>query len=204
MKNYSKKNIILEKLEKQLCDLSINDNNLDFYLTKCKISKEDFYSFFPKKIDSLSKFYFEKTYTLAFKSTKAKLIREKSISKKTNLIVIAFLKSFFKNSNLSIFFINYIFFKPFLFSKIIYKIASNIWYDIGDKSIDFNYYTKRLILYNIIKSSFFYWRKDLNLEATLVFTQDQINLFGKLGKYKSIGKSRLKEKFSFILQRKNV
>ena len=90
------------------------------------------------------------------------------------------------------------------FSKIIYKIASNIWYDIGDKSIDFNYYTKRLILYNIIKSSFFYWRKNLDLDATLVFTQDQINLFGKLGKYKSIGKSRLKEKFSFILQRKNI
>ena len=204
MKNYTKKNILFEKLEVLFCDNTINDNNLDRYLTQCKISKEHFYSFFPKKIDSLSKFYFEKTYTLAFKSTKAKLFREKSISKKTNLIVIAFLKTFFKNSNLSIFFINYIFFKPFLFSKIIYKIASNIWYDIGDKSIDFNYSTKRLILYNIIKSSFFYWRKNLDLDATLVFTEDQINLFGKLGKYKSIGKSRLKEKFSFILQRKNI
>ena len=204
MKNYSKKIIILEKLENLLCNFSINDNNLDFYLTECEISKDDFYSFFPKKIVSLSIFYFEKTYTLAFKSTKARILREKSVSKKTNLIVIAFLKSYFKNSNLSIFFINYIFFKPFLFSKIIYKIASNIWYDIGDKSIDFNYYTKRLILYNIIKSSFFYWRKNLDLDATLVFTQDQINLFGKLGKYKSIGKSRLKEKFSFFLQRKNI
>ena len=59
MKNYSKKNIILEKLENLLCELSINENNLDFYLTKLEISKEDFYSFFPKKIDSLSKFYFE-------------------------------------------------------------------------------------------------------------------------------------------------
>ena len=66
MKNYSKKNIILEKLEKLLCDLSINDNNLDFYLTKCKISKEDFYSFFPKKIDSLSKFLLRKNLHTCF------------------------------------------------------------------------------------------------------------------------------------------
>ena len=44
----------------------------------------------------------------------------------------------------------------------------------------------------------------VDLDATLAFTQDQINLFGKLGKYKSIGKSHLKEKFSFFLQRKNI
>jgi len=204
MENYSKKNTIIKKLESLLCDSSINDNNLDFYLNKTKISKEDFYSLFPKKIASLCIFYFEKTYMLALKSIKPRLLKEKSISKKTNFIVIEFLKSFFKNSNLSIFFINYTLLKPFLFSKIIYKIASNIWYDIGDKSIDFNHYTKRLILYNILKNSFFYWRKNLDLDATLDFTRNQINFFGKLGKYKAIGKARLKEKFSFFLQKKNV
>ena len=204
MENYSKKSTIIKKLEKSLCDSSLSDNNLDFYLNKYKISKEDFYSLFPKKIVSLSIFYFEKTYMLSLKSTQTMLLKEKSISKKTNLIVIGFLKHFFKNSNLSIFFINYTLLKPFLFSKIIYKIASNIWYDIGDKSIDFNYYTKRLILYNILKNSFFYWRKNLDLDATLDFTHNQINCFGKLGKYKAIGKSRLKERFSFFLKKKNV
>ena len=197
MKNYTKKNSLLEKLEIFLSDNTINENNLDNYLAQCEIRKDDFYTFFPRKIDSLSIFYFEKTYLIAFKNTKSKILKEKSISKKTNLILLAFLKSFFNNSDLSIFFINYIFFKPLLFSKIIYKIASNIWYDIGDKSIDFNYYTKRLILFNIINSSLYYWRNNLDTEATLVFTKNQINLFGKLGKYKSIGKARLKEKFSF-------
>ena len=204
MENYTKKNNILVQLEELLCTKSINDNNLDFYLAKNKISKEYFYLLFPKKIVSLSIFYFEKTYMIAFKNTKAKILKQKSISKKTNLIVLAFLKFFFKNTELSIFFINYTFFKPFLFSRIIYKIASNIWYDIGDKSIDFNYYTKRLILYSILKNSLFYWRKNLDKEATLIFTENQINLFGKLGKYKSIVKNRFSERVSFFLNKKSV
>ena len=204
MKNFVQKKVILDKLEKYLCEFNINENKLEFYLTKCNIKKEDFYTLFPKKIESISIFHFEKTYILAFKGIKSKILKEKSISKKTNLVVMAFLKSFFKKSSLSIFCINYIFFKPFLYSKVIYKIANNVWYDIGDKSIDFNFYTKRLILYNILKNSFFYWRKSLNLDSTLAFTQNQINFFGKWGRFKSIGKSRLKEKFSFFLQRKNI
>ena len=116
MKNYSKKINLLKKLEVLLCDNTVNDNNLDVYLTKYNINKEDFYNLFPKKIDSLSKFYFEKTYMIALKSTKPKILKEKSISKKANMILIAFLKSFFNTPNLSIFFLNYIFFKPLFFS----------------------------------------------------------------------------------------
>ena len=113
-----------------------------------------------------------------------------------------FLKIFCNNSNLSKFFINYIFLRPFLFSKLIYNVASNIWYDIGDKSIDFNFYTKRLILYNVLKNSLFYWNKSLDLKKTLVFTENQVKFFGKIGKYKSIGKSRLKGSFSFFQSKK--
>ena len=204
MKNYSKKINLLKKLEVLLCDNTVNDNNLDVYLTKYNINKEDFYNLFPKKIDSLSKFYFEKTYMIALKSTKPKILKEKSISKKANMILIAFLKSFFNTPNLSIFFLNYIFFKPLFFSGNIYKIASNIWYDIGDESIDLNYYTKRLILYNVIKNSFFYWRKNLDLEATLVFTKSQINFFGKIGKFKSKGKAALIKRFSFFFKGERV
>ena len=198
MKNFKKKTIIIEKLQNDLYSYSIRSNNLDQYLSKHNIHKEEFYSLFPKKISSLSKFYFEKAYIIALKNSKTSLLKEKSLSKKTNLIVLQFLQSFFNNSKLSIFFINYVFFKPFLFTKIIYNVASNIWYDIGDKSIDFNYYTKRLILYNILKNSFFYWRKNLDLDATLEFTKSQINFFGKLGKNKAIVKNYLKEKISIL------
>ena len=204
MKNYTKKVTILAKLEQLLSNSSINDNNLDIYLDKYKINKKVFYSLFPKKLSSLSIFYFEKSYLIAIKKSKTRILKEKSISKKTKLMVLEFLKNFFNNINLSIFFLNYIFFKPFLFSRSIYKIASNIWYDIGDKSIDFNYYTKRLILYNIIRNSFFYWRKNQDLEATLFFTENQIGLFGKFGKYKSMGKNRLKEIVSTLRKKKSM
>ena len=204
MKNYSKKDTIFLKLAKVLIKSKVTDNNLDIYLDKYKISKEEFYSLFPKKIVSLSKFYFQKTYINAFKNCKSKVIKEKSISKKTNLITMEFLKIFCNNSNLSKFFINYTFLRPFLFSKLIYNVASNIWYDIGDKSIDFNFYTKRLILYNVLKNSLFYWNKSLDLKETLVFTENQVKFFGKIGKYKSIGKSRFREVFSFFQSKKSV
>ena len=204
MKNYSKKDTIFLKLAKVLIKSKVTDNNLDIYLDKYKISKEEFYSLFPKKIVSLSKFYFQKTYINAFKNCKSKVIKEKSISKKTYLITMEFLELFCNNSNLSKFFINYTFLRPFLFSKLIYNVASNIWYDIGDKSIDFNFYTKRLILYNVLKNSLFYWNKSLDLKKTLVFTEKQVKFFGKIGKYKSIGKSRLKEVLSFFQSKKSV
>ena len=60
MKNYSKKDTIFLKLAKVLIKSKVTDNNLDIYLDKYKISKEEFYSLFPKKIVSLSKFYFQK------------------------------------------------------------------------------------------------------------------------------------------------
>ena len=204
MKNYSKKDTIFLKLAKVLIKSKVTDNNLDIYLDKYKISKEEFYSLFPKKIVSLSKFYFQKTYINAFKNCKSKVIKEKSISKKTYLITMEFLELFCNNSNLSKFFINYTFLRPFLFSKLIYNVASNIWYDIGDKSIDINFYTKRLILYNVLKNSLFYWNKSLDLKKTLVFTEKQVKFFGKIGKYKSIGKSRLKEVLSFFQSKKSV
>ena len=83
-------------------------------------------------------------------------------------------------------------------SKLIYQISSNIWYDIGDTSNDLNFYTKRLILYNIIQNSLFYWRKNKNVEDVLNFTERQIRFFGKLGKQKYLVKERLKEKFSIL------
>ena len=77
-----KKDTIFLKLAKVLIKSKVTDNNLDIYLDKYKISKEEFYSLFPKKIVSLSKFYFQKTYINAFKNCKSKVIKEKSISKK--------------------------------------------------------------------------------------------------------------------------
>lgn len=52
--------------------------------------------------------------------------------------------------------------------KNLLRLSDKIWYLIGDKSTDYNYYTKRLILAKIIAKSFFKFTKDEseNLEDT--------------------------------------
>ena len=195
MKNLRKKNTIFNKLEKSIENLELNNNNLDLYLDDLKISKSDFYDLFPQKITSLGFFYYDQVYLISKNKVKIKILKEKSVSKKTTILLLEFMRSFDKKSRLSVFFLNYSLLKPFFLSKIVYKISSNIWYDIGDESTDFNYYSKRLILYNIIKNSLFYWRKSQNLEQTLSFTERQIYFFGKIGKLKFNTKKFFKENF---------
>lgn len=67
--------------------------------------------------------------------------------------------------------------KPLLQSfKSCYKIADFIWYNIGDKSTDFNFYTKRITLSKIILRSLFVFLKDdsNNFERTKNFIDNQI------------------------------
>ncbi len=197
MKDLRKKSIIFKKLEKSIENHELSENNLDCFLTDLKINKADFYSMFPKKVNSLCYFYYNKVYFTSKNKVKKKVLKEKSISKKTTILLLEFIKNFSNNKNLSIFFLNYALFKPLMLSKIVYRISSNIWYDIGDSSTDFNYYSKRLILYNIIRNSLFYWRKSQNLERTLIFSERQISFFGKIGKLKYNTKKYFKDKFFF-------
>ncbi len=71
--------------------------------------------------------------------------------------------------------------------KSSYKIADHIWYMIGDKSTDFNHYTKRLILSKVLSSAFFVFLNDNsdNLDDTLIKIKGQIDQVMKIQKIKS-------------------
>lgn len=71
--------------------------------------------------------------------------------------------------------------------KSSYKVADNIWHMIGDKSTDFNHYTKRLILSKVVSCSFFTFLKDDSdgLQDTLSQIKEQIDQVMKIQKIKS-------------------
>jgi len=63
--------------------------------------------------------------------------------------------------------------KPLSYSlKICYKIADFMWYEIGDKSSDFNFYTKRATLAKIILKTFIVFMKD---DDSLIKTKQTID-----------------------------
>ena len=197
MNNLRKKIEIFNKLKNFLESSKINNNNIDIHLNLLDIKKKEFYTCFPKKINDLCFFYFENLYYNSVRKIKKKLSTEKSISKKTNLILSEFIKDFDSKRKLSIYFLSYTLLNPLILSKIVYKISSEIWYDIGDLSTDFNYYSKRLILFNIIKNSLFFWRKTLDQKKTLNFSERQIIFFGRLGKVKYDAKKFFLHRISF-------
>tara|TARA_B100001559_G_C16341688_1_gene548338 strand:+ start:74 stop:679 length:606 start_codon:yes stop_codon:yes gene_type:complete len=87
--------------------------------------------------------------------------------------------------------------KPFVFlntSKTLFHIADEIWFLSGDKSTDYNYYTKRFLLMKIyaLTFSFFIFDRSKNFQNTKKFLEKQIELvlgFGKL-KQKFIKKTK--------------
>ena len=74
----------------------------------------------------------------------------------------------------------------FFSNKILYRVADNIWFLSGDKSLDFNYYSKRFILMNVYLFSYNFWLKDEsnNLGDTKSFVEKQISNVLKFGTLK--------------------
>ncbi|PPR42813.1 MAG: hypothetical protein CFH21_01002 [Alphaproteobacteria bacterium MarineAlpha5_Bin11] len=71
--------------------------------------------------------------------------------------------------------------------RTLYATVDNIWYIAGDRSTDFNYYTKRLILSKIYSSTIIYWLNDesKSIEKTEKFLLKQIkntSIFPKIKK----------------------
>lgn len=71
--------------------------------------------------------------------------------------------------------------------KHLWQTCDQIWYLAGDKSIDFNHYSKRLILAKIYSSTLLYWLSDESegYKSTKLFLREQINNTKKIGKFKS-------------------
>ena len=101
-------------------------------------------------------------------------------------MLIEFFSLLDKEKNTSIFFLNFLVTKPFLLKKISLIYSNKIWFLLEDKSVDFNFYTKRFILSQILIKTLIYWRGSESIEKTKDFINNQITALGKFGYYKSL------------------
>ena len=185
MINNKKEKKIFTKLHSEFKNGTFNNFNISSILKKNSISEEDFYYFFPDKTKSLCNFFLSNLQLKLEKKIKNKIKNEKSISKRVNFILFELISLLNEDKAISLYFLNYISRKPTYLKKISIKFSDRVWRLLEDKSVDFNYYTKRMILSQILINSILYWRGSNDLNKTQVFIEKQIFLLGKFGYYKS-------------------
>lgn len=185
MINNQKEKSIFTKLHTEFKNGTFNNFNISSILKKNSISEEDFYYFFPDKTKSLCNFFLSNLQLKLEKKIKNKIKNEKSISKRVNFILFELISLLNEDKAISLYFLNYISRKPTYLKKISIKFSDRVWRLLEDKSVDFNYYTKRLILSQILINSILYWRGSNDINKTQVFIEKQIFLLGKFGYYKS-------------------
>ena len=90
---------------------------------------------------------------------------------------------------------------------MLYKTCDVIWRDCGDKSTDFSFYTKRLILSGVYSSTLSYWLNESDFTRVEDFLQrrlDNVSNFGKIKKLPYlINESNMFSNFSKILKKFN-
>lgn len=79
---------------------------------------------------------------------------------------------------------------PINLVKTLFNISDEIWFLTGDKSTDFNFYSKRFILMNIYFLSIIHFSNNRNIQSLQIFVDKQIKavlLFGNIKrKFKNI------------------
>ncbi|MAJ24505.1 MAG: hypothetical protein CMP36_03235 [Rickettsiales bacterium] len=180
-----KKNNIFIKLKPSFCNNRLNINNITQTLHELGIKESDFYYFFPDKIQSLCIFFFQTVQGQLESKVSKKLRVEKSISKRVNYILLELIKLFEQDKAVTKYFLNYMSLKPIFLKKTSLIFSNNVWYLLKDKSVDFNFYTKRLILSQILINTTLFWRGSAKMSDTEDYINRQIEFLGKFGFYKS-------------------
>lgn len=79
--------------------------------------------------------------------------------------------------------------------KVCWRIVDEIWYLAGDQSADFNFYTKRALLFSVFVPTFIYWLNH-NTESSVEKVLDNLLLrVSRVGKIKA----KIKDKINLVL-----
>ena len=193
------RNKILLRLLKNITEYDDLDDALLSTLSQLRINQDKFYEIkqdlLPKGISSLMKELNLIINQIIDKEQKPSKFKNYKINEKIKYFVIRRLMVFQNLVDKRKFFKKIL--KPnmiFSSNKTLFKIADEIWFLAGDKSTDYNYYTKRIILMNIyaITFSFFVFDNSKDLERTKKFLDKEISAVLKFGNLKNKLKKRIK------------
>lgn len=86
-------------------------------------------------------------------------------------------------------------------TKLLYNTVDTVWFSIGDKSTDYNFYTKRMILAGIYSATLQIWLDDKSedLAETAAFFDRRLKEVGTFGKCKKQLSSTLQALNPFTL-----
>ena len=193
------RNKILLRLLKNITEYEDLDDALLSTLSQLKINQDKFYDIkqdlLPKGLSSLMKELNLMINQIIDKEQKPSKFKNYKINEKIKYFVIRRLMVFQNLVDKRKFFKKIL--KPNLIvssNKTLFKIADEIWFLAGDKSTDYNYYTKRIILMNIyaITFSFFVFDNSKDLERTKKFLDKEISAVLKFGNLKNKLKKSIK------------
>ena len=193
------RNKILLRLLKNITEYEDFDDALLSTLSQLKINQDKFYDIkqdlLPKGLSSLMKELNLIINQTIDKEQKPSRFKNYKINEKIKYFVIRRLMVFQNLVDKRKFFKKIL--KPNLIvssNKTLFKIADEIWFLAGDKSTDYNYYTKRIILMNIyaITFSFFVFDNSKDLERTKKFLDKEISTVLKFGNLKNKLKKNIK------------
>ena len=193
------RNKILLRLLKNITEYEDFDDALLSTLSQLRINQDKFYEIkqdlLPKGISSLMKELNLIINQIIDKEQKPSKFKNYKINEKIKYFVIRRLMVFQNLVDKRKFFKKIL--KPNLIvssNKTLFKIADEIWFLAGDKSTDYNYYTKRIILMNIyaITFSFFVFDNSKDLERTKKFLDKEISAVLKFGNLKNKLKKSIK------------
>ena len=193
------RNKILLRLLKNITEYDDLDDALLSTLSQLRINQDKFYEIkqdlLPKGISSLMKELNLIINQIIDKEQKPSRFKNYKINEKIKYFVIRRLMVFQNLVDKRKFFKKIL--KPNLIvssNKTLFKIADEIWFLAGDKSTDYNYYTKRIILMKVyaITFSFFVFDNSKDLERTKKFLDKEISAVLKFGNLKNKLKKRIK------------
>lgn len=154
---------------------------------------------FPKGFDDVLMNFlcFNEEKLVKISKSKKNFFSNLRVHEKIIFIILEYLKilNIYKKSLKQLFVYTLINAKFTSVNKVLFRIADQTWFISGDKSLDFNYYTKRLILMKVYLLTFLFWLRNedtKNMDKTKVFVEKVIKRVLTFGKIKSRLKSLLK------------